>query len=556
MKKSISKKNLLFAGLFLCFMGSINSFAQEIPHLEKKGNATQLIVDGKPFLILGGELHNSSSSNLEYLKPAWEQLKAMNLNTVLTALSWELIEPEENKFDFSLVDGLLADARKHDFKLVFLWFGSWKNGLSHYAPLWVKEDVERFARVKMNSGKATETLSPFSLESRKADAKAFAALMAHLKKVDSSERTVIMMQVENEVGVLGTTRDQSELANTAFNKQVPSGFINGLKKYKNELQPEMLEYWAKTGYREAGTWKEVFGDNHYADEVFMAWNYANYLNAVAAAGKAEYNIPMFVNAWIVQPEDRKPGDYPSGGPQSRVHDVWRIGAPEIDLKCPDIYLQNFPEILDMYHHDWNPLFIPESFSDVNGAANAFYAIGKHSAIGYSPFGIDNHVDAPEDSPLAKAYSILDQLTPAITAAQAEDKISAFWLTTANSSQTIELGGYKIEAMLPINRRTGQLTAEKGYGLIIWKGGNEFIVAGSNLNVVFIPDSKGPQMAGFDSIYEGEYLDGKWKSGRLLNGDNIMINYDLANEAALNRTGAGVQLRNEPGIYQVKLYRFE
>lgn len=532
------------------------SYSQDIPHLQKNGNVEQLIVDGKPFLILAGELHNSSSSNIEYLGSAWDQLKEMNLNTVLTALSWQLIEPKEGQFDFTLVDGLLKDAREHDFKLIFLWFGSWKNGLSHYAPLWVKEDKKRFPRVRLNNGKPTETLTPLSNESRDADAKAFAALMAHLKKVDSKEKNVIMIQVENEVGVLGSSRDFSDMANAEFGKPVPQDLMKGLKRYKKELQPEMMDNWAKTGYKETGTWAEIFGKNHYADEAFMAWNYARFINAVTAAGKAEYNIPMFVNAWIVQPEDKKPGDYPAGGPQSRVHDIWRIGSPDIDLKCPDIYLPDFPGIVSKYHHSWNALFIPESFTDFNGAANAFYAIGKHAGLGYSPFGIDNHVEKPADTPLAKAYDILGQLTPVITAAQAEGKISAFWLTTANNPQSIELGGYKIEASLPNNMRTGQLTAEKGYGLIIWKGGNDFIVAGSNMNVVFVPNSEGPRMAGFDAIYEGKYIDGKWKAGRLLNGDNIMINYDLSNQAAINRTGAGVQLRNDPGIYQVKLYRFE
>ncbi|MDA3817253.1 MAG: DUF5597 domain-containing protein [Prolixibacteraceae bacterium] len=530
--------------------------AQAVPHLQKNGNAQQLIVDGKPYLILGGELHNSSSSNVEYLQPAWNQLKEMNLNTVLTALSWQLIEPEEGNFDFSLVDALLEDAREHDFKLIFLWFGSWKNGLSHYTPSWVKEDQDRFARVRLNSGKATETLSPLSMEARKADAKAFAALMAHLKKVDSKERTVIMMQAQNEVGVIGAARDHSQIANAAFNKQVPTDLIKGLKELKNELQPEMIEYWSKTKYKETGTWPEIFGENHYADEAFMAWNYARYINEVVAAGKAEYNIPMFVNAWIVQPEDTKPGDYPAGGPQSRVHDIWRVGAPDIDLQCPDIYLDNFPEIVNMYHHSWNPLFIPESFSGFEGAANTFYAIGKHAALGYSPFGIDDPVENPSESPLAKAYNVLDQLTPVITEAQAKGTISAFWLTTANNPQTVELGGYTIEASLPKNWRTGETTAEKGYGLVIWKGGDEFILAGSDLNVVFLPKSEGKKMAGFDTIYEGEYIDGKWKPGRLLNGDNIMINYNLSEQAAINRTGTAAKLETEPSVLQVKLYRFE
>jgi hypothetical protein len=555
MKRNYNCNFWAICAIFLVIL-PFTSKGQEIPHLQKNGDVVQLMVDGKPYLILGGELHNSSSSNMEYMAPRMKPLKEMNLNTVLAVVSWQLIEPREGNFDFSLVDGMLESARENDLKLIVLWFGSWKNGLSHYVPDWVKKDQERFPRVRLNSGKPTETITPLSTEAMEADKKAFAALMAYLKKVDSNHRTVIMIQVQNEVGVLGATRDMSKLANTEFNKPVPGDLIRGLKKYKSELQPEMLDYWAKTGYKESGTWKEVFGDNHYADEAFMAWNYSSYINAVTAAGKAEYNIPMFVNAWIVQPEDKKPGDYPSGGPQSRVHDIWRIGAPDIDLKCPDIYLQNFPEIINRYHHNWNPLFIPESFSGDNGAANAFYAIGKHAALGYSPFGIDNPVENPSESPLAKAYHVLNQLTHEITTAQAEGKISAFWLTTTNNPQTIELGGYKIEASLPSNRRTGQLTAEKGYGLVIWKGGDEFIVAGSNLNVVFVPDSPGPQMAGFTSIYEGEYVDEKWQPGRLLNGDNIMIDYILANEAILNRTGAGAKLGRDPSILQIKLYRFE
>lgn len=187
-----------------------------MPRLGKRGAATQLIVHDKPFLILGGELHNSSSSNLEYLEPVWQPLKDMHLNTVLAAVSWQLTEPEEGTLDFTLVDGLIGKAREHDLKLILLWFGSWKNGLSHYVPDWVKQDPERFPRVILDNGKVTETISPLGVESSKADARAFTALMAHLKEVDSHDNTVIMVQVENEVGVLGTVRDYSELANSAL----------------------------------------------------------------------------------------------------------------------------------------------------------------------------------------------------------------------------------------------------------------------------------------------------------------------------------------------------
>ena len=191
------------------------------PHLETRGAATQLIADGKPFLMLSGELHNSSSSSLEYMKPIWPKLAAMGLNSVVTPLSWELIEPKEGSFDFTLVDGLLAQARQSHQRIVFLWLASWKNGLSSYPPMWVKQDTRRFPRV-VEHGSEVEILSPMGAATREADGRAFAALMRHLKAVDGKEHTVLMMQVENEVGVLGDSRDHSAAANAAFASAVPA----------------------------------------------------------------------------------------------------------------------------------------------------------------------------------------------------------------------------------------------------------------------------------------------------------------------------------------------
>lgn len=551
-------KRYVFLLAIIILGSALSSVAQsqEIPRLEKRGAATQLIVDGNPFLILGGELHNSSSSNLDYLQPAWPQLKRMHLNTVLAAVSWQLMEPEEDKFDFSLVDGLLKQARKHDLKLVLLWFGSWKNGLSHYVPSWVKMDSKRFPKVILDNGKATETLSPLGQESMKADAKAFAALMAHLKKVDARERTVIMVQIENEVGVLGGVRDYSIIANSELQQEVPVLLIDGLQKYAHELQPQFRENWVRNGNRCEGSWIEIFGDNFFTEEYFMAWHYAAYINAIADAGKAEYDLLMFVNAWIVQPEDKRPGDYPSGGPQAHLHDIWRIAAPKIEILTSDIYLPDFASIVEEYSHPWNPLFVPESFSGETGAANAFYAIGKHSGIGYSPFGIDEAFNTPSTLALSSAYNVLHQLTPLITKAQSENKITAFTLSEQDNMFTTELGGYKVTASISKNMRTGELLSEYAYAIVICENDNEFTIAGSNLTVVFTPVSPGLKMSGLLSVYEGAYVDGKWKNGRLLNGDDIMYSYDLANESRNNRTGTGAKLGNDPSILKVKLYRFE
>lgn len=541
--------------LSCCFIICQQGNAQNAPHLEKRGQATQLIVDGKPFIVLGGELHNSSSSSLEYLDPLWAPIKAMNLNTVLAAVSWELIEPEEGRFDFSLVDGMLKGARDHNLKLIPLWFGSWKNGLSHYAPGWVKKDTRRFPRIILENGKPTETISALSNEAMKADAKAFSALMHHLKEVDVKEHTVLMVQIENEVGVIGGTRDHSPMAGAVFAKAVPAELLKGLQKYRSELQPALRKLWEDNGAKTSGNWSSVFGNTSAADEVFMAWHYASYLNTVAQAGKAEYDIPMFVNAWIVQPQDRIPGDYPSGGPQAHMHDIWRIGAPAIDIKAPDIYLPAFKNITAQYHHSWNPLFIPESFSGYAGAANAFFAIGQFNAIGYSPFGIDGKTDDATRAHITKAYKILSGLLPEITTAQTTNSLAAVSLQMPDSVQTVDLGGYRITAALRKNW-SGVAQAAKGYCIIIHTGPDAFTVAGSNIDITFMPVSPGLKMAGLSSVREGTFNNGVWQEGRLLNGDNIMMSYKLADEAKANRTGTGARLNDEPAVLKVKLYRFE
>ena len=340
------------------------------PYLAKKGTATQLIVDGQPFVMLAGELHNSSSSGLEYMERMWPKLKALHLNTVIAATSWELVEPREGQFDFSLIDGLLAQARRHEMRLVLLWFGSWKNGVSSYAPPWVKKDTVRFPRCLGSSNRnPKDVLTPLSQESRRVEAKAFAALMRHLREIDGDRHTVIMVQVENEVGIMPEPRDLSPQADAAFNSSVSPELMSYLAAHKDSLIPELHSHWEKTEFRTTGTWTEVFGEGLQTAEIFSAWHYATYMNAVARAGKAEYALPMYVNAWLRGP-DGKPGDYPSGGPLSHVMDVWRAGAPDVDLFAPDIYLPDFKGICADYTQSGNPLLIPEARTDDEAVARA------------------------------------------------------------------------------------------------------------------------------------------------------------------------------------------
>ncbi|PTQ94824.1 beta-galactosidase-like protein [Mucilaginibacter yixingensis] len=534
---------------------SASSDERSVPHLEKRGQATQLIVDGKPFLVLGGELHNSSATNAAYLRPLLPRLDTMHLNTVLAAVTWELTEPEKGKYDFSLVDSILTQARANHLHVALLWFGTWKNGLSHYVPAWMKTDYKTYPRMHIKGGYPVESISPLCAEALKADAGAFAALMDHVKTIDA-QHTVVMMQVENEVGLLGDSRDRGPEAEKAWAAAVPAELISYLQKNKGKLLPETDKLWAANGYQTQGTWAQVFGNTPQAEEAFMAWNYSHYVNSVAAAGKAKYALPMFVNTWIVQPDDKGPGDYPAGGPQAHVHDFWRAGGSAIDLLTPDVYLDKFDEIAQLYSRNGNSLFVPESKADEKGAANAFFLIGAYKAIGFSPFGIDDRIKDAVKDPVPQAFDVLQQLSPEILEAQSTGKIAGIWLNTEKPTQSVTLGNYRFDVAIRTNR-DGSEKHDAGYGLIIQKGPDEFIIAGKYLQINFVPQTAGPQYVGYSLLDEGKYVNGQWTPGRRLNGDDIMLDYHIAQQAAIKKTGSVVRtLGDKPSIMRVKLYRFE
>ncbi len=544
-----------------------------VAHLEKRGAATQLVVDGKPFLALAGELNNTAASSPEYMKAVWPQLAKAGLNTVLVPIAWDWIEPVEGKFDFTLADGAVRDARANQMHIAWLWFGSWKNGLSSFAPAWVKSNQDRFPRAQLAGRKTVEVLSTLSDANRNADAKAFAAFMRHIKEGDSAGHTTIMVQLENEVGLIGDSRDHSAPADDAFAKPVPAELTGYLQAHKDSLLPETLKVWGAAGFKTAGTWEQVFGAGPgKADEVFMAWNYSRYVNQVAEAGKTEYPVPMYVNAWIVQPEDRGPGDYPSGGPQDHTHDIWRAGGPRIDMLSPDIYLPNFDELVTRYSRSGNPMFIPESSANAGGAANAFYAIGQRNAIGYSAMGIDQSarmvagrpgtaatVEAPADIttlPFPKAYKVLAQLSPLILEGQAAGAIGAAWLNRSNQMSDLNLGGYTVNVNLTRNRRAPDVIPDLGYAIVIASGQDEFYVAGNDVQVTFLPTTPGPPIAGLARVEAGRFENGRWIVTRLLGGDDCVLEYMQAKAAAASQSGSGLRFPHDgPTIQRVKLYRY-
>lgn len=483
-----------------------------LPHLEKRGAATQLIVDGKPFLMLSGELHNSSSSDLNYMKPIWPKLEALGLNTVVTPLSWELIEPTEGKFDFSLVDGLIGQARQAHERLVFLWLASWKNGKSSYAPVWVKQDTRRFTRV-VEHGNEVEILSPLCAATEEADARAFAALMHHIKDVDGSEHTVLMMQVENEVGVLGDARDHSAAADRAFAAAVPAQLTAYLARHREGLYPDLRDLWDANGARSSGTWTEVFGAGERADEIFMAWQYAGFIHAVAARGKAEYDLPMYVNTWLAA-DSEPPGLYPSGGPEPRVMDVWKAAGPGLDFYAPDLYAADFAAWCRRYHRDGNPLYMPETRGEAAGAANVFYALGEEAGFGFSPFGIETEAAGASD-PLGESYKAIAAIAPQLLAHQSSGDVHGFVLDRDHSRVDFTMNGYTVHVSL--DSIFGNQT-ESGFGLVMADGKDGFLGVGKGFRVSFSPYPETAPGAGIGAVQEGRFEDGQWIAGRRLNGD--------------------------------------
>jgi hypothetical protein len=519
------KLRTLVVTTILISLSSAAAFPQakpssNIPHLEKHGTATQLIVDGKPYLVLGAELNNSSASSMEYMRPLWPKIAATNLNTVLATVSWELMEPEEGRFDFSLVDGLIQDARRYHLRLIVIWFGSWKNGKSTYQPVWVKTNQQRFPIIQDEKGKGLPTLTTLSDANRDADARAFAALMRHIREVDGEAHTVLMIQVENEVGVVGLSRDHSPVANQAFAGPVPKEFMDYLQKHKDTLIPELRKRWEAAGFKTAGSWEEVFGAGIETDELFMAWNYGRYVGHVAAAGKAEYPLPMFVNTWLRQNDKEKPGSYPSGGPLPWVMDAWRAGGPAIDILAPDVHVPNFDDWCAWYRQSGNPLFIPESRGDARGVAHAMSAAAKYDAIGYSPFGIDRLVSP--DGELGKGYQVLAQVAPLILERQGLGKVTAVLVDQDAPRSKVRLGDYTIEARYALRSQDPNAPVappvDRVAGLFIQLGPDDYAIVGRSISVYFEAATDATQSVGLATVEEGQYVDGRWVPGRRLNGD--------------------------------------
>ncbi|MDE3179838.1 MAG: DUF5597 domain-containing protein [Acidobacteriota bacterium] len=537
MKKYILCLPLLAVSLIASL--AVSQTAPPIPRIVRSGSKYQFMVDGSPYIMLGGQAHNSSATNPADLDPVWDSLAAMHANTAEVPIYWELIEPQPGQFDFHTIDDVIHGARAHHLRLVLLWFATWKNGAMTYTPAWIKENQATYFRVRNASGQPMDIISPFCNAAMDADARAFHAVMAHIAAIDSAERTVIMVQVENETGLLGTDRDYSPQAARLYHSPVPSRLITYLAAHRDHLMPALEKAWSTSNFMASGTWSEVFGD--LAPEAFSAWYVASYVDNVAAAGKQAYALPMYCNNWLAGPGSARAGDWPSGGPTIHVLDIWKAAAPHIDALAPDIYLPEFLETAAAFHRPDNPLLVPETGFVPSYAAYAFATLGEFNGIGFSPFGIDHGLEngklSASGAALAGVYEILEPLLPLIEKYQYTGKLFAI-VQGEDSSTAIRLSP-ELAAVASYTPRfrfgpppPPGFSQRRAGGIIIELGPYDYVVAGSGFRITF-RNLQGPEGSPeFLSLEKGTFHGTQWITRQRFNGDELHVN--LLNGPAILR----------------------
>jgi Domain of unknown function (DUF5597)/Glycosyl hydrolases family 35 len=521
----------------LTLMSVCPGSAAEAPRIIQHEGRYALLVGGKPFLILGGQIHNSSAWPSE-LSQVWRAMEALHANTIEAPVYWEQFEPEPGRFDYSNVDAIVNGARTHNLHVVLLWFGTWKNGNMHYAPVWVKTDTSKFPRVIRRDGEPIDVLSPLSRNTLEADKAAFTALMHHLKETDSGDHTVLLIQVENESGNIGSVRDFSADANREFAGAVPADLLAATNRH-------------------AGTWEQVFGSE--ADEIFQAYHQAKYINEIAAAGKREFNIPLYINVWLDYPPAQLPQRqidepgiaYPSGGPVQKMVGLWRRLAPSIDAIGPDIYSDDsnfYREVTKAYRREDNPLLIPETGRSDSFAKFLFYALGE-GAIGFAPFGVDpsgwNILGDEPWNAHARNFALLEPMDREVAQLEFDGRLKTAVEEPGYATQELDFGTWQATVAFGFPQRDGRPAPgtkdSHGAALVAQLGTDEFLVSGVDASVIFHVPGKLPWMRSqVLSVEQGTYENGVWKPLRLWNGDE---------------TDRGLCFYDKPMVARVKMQRF-
>ena len=404
---------------------------------------------GREILVLGVQAHNSSAYTEEEMRTAWNALELMGANTMEVPIYWDKIEPEEGRFDFGIIDYLLKQARERGKHLVLLWFATWKNGNMRYTPLWVKRDRARFHRALNSDGVAVASLSPHCEACREADARAFHAVMDHIREADAGEQTILAVQVENEPGYAARTPvDYGPDGQKAIRGKVPDAVLDFIER---EGAGSEYEAWSKHGRVRGGDWVATFGKRGY--DLCTAYAVATYVDYVAMRGKEAYDqIPMYVNVWLDHQLWDQPGlGYPAGGACTRNLVLWKSCTPHLDAICPDVYLQPMNLVTGIYRkyaRPDNPLFIPESGPTISNALNMVRGFAEFGLQGISFFGVESYT-TEDETELAEPFregaynfAFLKAIAPLIIRYSGTDRIHALYQEEFMHEYQLKLKGYE------------------------------------------------------------------------------------------------------------------
>lgn len=501
-------------------------------------------IKGRPFYPIGTQAHNNSGYSLERLEPVWCACEMMGANSCAIPVSWERIEPREGEFDLEIVAQIVRECRRRSLKLVLLWFGTWKNGHMKYVPQWVKTDHKRFPRVRTHDGYEIANLSTFAGESLAYDRRAFCKVMETLRREDPERDTVLAVQVQNELGIVGrAVRDYGPEAERQYRAPVPRELIERMKRHPEE---EISRDWLECGAREEGDWETLFGRR--GDELLQAWSMARYVDAIAAAGKEIFPLPMYTNVWLDRQNFDIPGvTYPSGEAVTRNLSIWRWFAPHLDMICPDMYMgdqQHYREIAAAYARPDNPLYIPETGCGMPAALGAFRAIAENGLTGLHFFGAESALTAegglhPEAKPIREDFQCLRAVEPLLLSLRGSGKIQAAIQEEFGTEQQLHFDGWEVLARYgeyprggDYQHKRGEPTTERGRALIFQTGPNEFCACGvatslafrkcPPLSVMKVPQEDNQQDYYMDylCVEDGRFdAEGNWRGSYLRNGDD-------------------------------------
>lgn len=508
-------------------------------------------------IIVAGELHNSSASTFGSIKKSFRRAKDMGVSTVLAPVAWQDVEPEEGVFDFTLLQEMVRICLDLELKLVPLWFGSYKNGASAYVPNWVKENTQRFPRSKSES-RDLEHLSVFGEQSWLADAKAFTQLVREVNRLNKGVNTMPMIQVENEAGLLGSSRDKSQMGLEAWNSPLPDSVIDALH---SEAPLRIRQHWLDKGQPTSVSWSELFGeDNKDGDDAFMAWGTASFIERVAKEGRELTDLPFFVNAWLPSVTNDgevfasggvEPGGFPSGGPLPHNAAIWKREAESIQYFTPDIYFDFFSETCENYRNAYGEIMVPELGADLNTFANSFASIGSHGVFGISPFGIDS-LEVDEDGYMVDGLGALNAYAKELRLAQMEKRIHGFVLHKKLPVTEVIFGETKFEVRVhkPYGSEVGE---NKGYGIVFQREDGSFVWLGRGFIADVGSNTLGKQV-GILRVKELAQKNGALEVQRNLNGDetrgdavvHLPLNFDRRRQPAIGC---------ETGMSELEIYMY-